>query len=99
MNTGTKSGKHTVSFVIDGVSEDVQEIFLDVDQTEQVSFMVEDGVEGSYSVDVNGLTGSYEVTKPIIPGYPLWSIALSVILITVILSLKQKNRYSTFTQL
>ena len=34
-----------------------------------------------------------------IPGYPLWSIGLSIILITVILSLRHKNRYSTFTQL
>ena len=55
--------------------------------------MVEDGVEGSYSVDVNGLTGSYEVTKPIIPGYPFWSIALSLILITVILS--HSKRFTT----
>jgi hypothetical protein len=66
---------------------------LDVDQNEQVSFLIEDGVEGSYSVDVNGLTGDYEVTEPPkggIPGYPIWSIGIAILFTSLILCLKQK---------
>ncbi len=50
---------------------------------------------GTYTVDMNGLNGSYTVKKkPIIPGFPLESLLLGLISGGILLWILQRNRIS-----
>jgi beta-lactamase superfamily II metal-dependent hydrolase len=49
---------------VNGVLEECQYFDLDVGQTITISFSVKREVEGNYSVEVNGLTGTFQVVKP-----------------------------------
>lgn len=64
-NIGGQPGSYKVILKINGVAEADREVFLDVGASKQVSFSTSKDAVGTYSVDVNGLTGSFEVkTKP-----------------------------------
>jgi hypothetical protein len=91
INTGTVSGEYQVVLTINGVVEDEKIVTIGPDETTVVSFEVTAGEAGEYSVDVNGLTGSYTV-KGIIPGFPLESIIISMVLAVLVLWLIQRNR-------
>lgn len=82
-NTGTISGSHTIILKIDNEFEDEKTVTLNPDESTTVSFEVPATEEGSYSVDVNGLTGSYEVRKAQtgIPGFPIESIILGLAIV------------------
>ena len=75
-NEGSRAGSHTVTLKVDGEVEDEKTVTLDPDDTTTVSFEVSATEEGSHSVDVSGLTGSYEVRRAQtgIPGFPVESI-------------------------
>jgi hypothetical protein len=60
-NTGTKSGTKTVKLTIDGVVEGSKDVTLGVQESESVSWNVKKTTPGTYSVDVNGLIGSFKV--------------------------------------
>ena len=90
-NTGTASGEYPVVLTINGVAEDEKTVTIGPDETTSVSFEVTAGEAGEYSVDVNGLTGSYTV-KGIIPGFPLESIVISIVLVVIGLWLIQRQR-------
>jgi hypothetical protein len=86
-NEGSRSGSHTITLKVDGEVEDEKTVTLDPDGSTSVSFEVSAAEEeGSHSVDVNGLTGSFEVKKAQtgIPGFPLESIiaGLTIVLLT-----------------
>ena len=55
--------------------------------TATVSFEVSAAEEGAYSVDVNGLSGSYEVRKAQtgIPGFPMESIIVGLVIMLLVL--------------
>lgn len=84
-NEGSRSGSYTITLKIDGEVEDEKTVTLDPDESTTVSFEVSAAEEGSHSVDVNSLTGSYEVKKAQtgIPGFPLESIiaGLTIVLL------------------
>jgi len=84
-NEGSRSGSHTITLKVDGEFEGEKTVTLDPDESTTVSFEVSATEEGSYSVDVNGLTGSFEVRKAQtgIPGFPLESIiaGLAIVLL------------------
>jgi len=84
-NEGSRSGSHTITLKIDGEFEGEKTVTLDPDESTTVSFEVSATEEGSYSVDVNGLTGSYEVKKAQtgIPGFPIEAIiaGLTIVLL------------------
>jgi len=67
-NTGTKSGTKTVKLTIDGVVEKSEDITLGVQESETVSWNVKKTTPGTYSVDVNGLIGSFKVETEEGPG-------------------------------
>jgi hypothetical protein len=75
-NTGTLSGSQTIMLKIDDKVEDEKTLTLNPDESATVSFEAPTTDEGTYSVDVNGLSGSYEVEKAQtgIPGFPMESI-------------------------
>ena len=67
-NTGAKSGTKTVKLTIDGVVEKSEDITLGVQESETVSWNVKKTTPGTYSVDVNGLIGSFKVETEEGPG-------------------------------
>ena len=93
-NTGTISGAYQVVLTINGAVEDEKTVTIGPDETTSVSFEVTAGEAGEYSVDVNGLSGSYDVEKAQtgIPGFPLESIVLSMVLAVLVLWLIRRQR-------
>jgi len=93
-NTGTISGEYQVVLTINGAVEDEKTVTIGPDETTSVSFEVTAGEAGEYSVDVNGLTGSYDVEKAQtgIPGFPLESIVISMVLAVLVSWFIHKQR-------
>jgi hypothetical protein len=70
-NTGGQSGSYQVILKINGVAETAQEVILDAGASKRVSFTTSKEAAGSYSADVNGVTGAFEVKqKPAPPFVP-----------------------------
>jgi hypothetical protein len=101
-NTGAKSGTHTVALMIDGEVEDETTVTLNPDESETVSFQVSAAEQGSYSVEVDGLTGSYTsytVTETPenpsfgdrIPGFPYEAIIIGLMTGIFIIWLLQRR--------
>jgi hypothetical protein len=93
-NEGNKAGSHTITLMINGEVEGEKTVTLDPDDSTSVSFEVSPSEEGVYSVDVNGLAGSFEVKKAQtgIPGFPLESIVIGIVLAGFLLWLIQRQR-------
>jgi dienelactone hydrolase len=93
-NTGEKAGSYTIILKIDEAVEDEKLVTLGPDESVTVSFEVPATEEGTYSVDINGLSGSYDVEKAQtgIPGFPLESIVLSMVLAVLVLWYAQRQR-------
>ncbi len=60
-NTGTKSGTKTVKLTIDGIVEGSKDVALGIQESDTVSWNVKRATLGTYSVEVNGLIGSFNV--------------------------------------
>ena len=98
-NTGAKSGTHKVALMIDGEVEDEKTVTVNPDETGTVSFEVSASELGTFSVEIDGLTGSYTVTEPEepsiwerIPGFQYESIVLGLVVGVLVLSLIQRRR-------
>lgn len=93
-NTGTISGEYPVVLSINKAVEDEKTVTIGPDETTSVSFEVPAGEAGEYSVDVNGLSGSFVVAKAQtgIPGFPFESIVISIALAVLVLWLTQRQR-------
>ena len=101
VNTGEEAGDYTVTLEIDGVVEATEDVALDAGDSGEVTFTTTKDVAGSYSVDVNGLSGSFTVkektaspsptptpTPTPTPGvnWPLiWGIIVGVVAVGVII--------------
>ncbi len=68
-NTGTASGSYTVKLKINGVVAETKEVTLEASASKEVTFTTSKDVAGSYSVAVDGLTGSFTV-KAVPPPAP-----------------------------
>ncbi|MFC1950471.1 hypothetical protein ACFLWD_02270 [Chloroflexota bacterium] len=71
-NTGEEEGSYTITFKINGVVEATREITLAGGASETVTHTTSKNEAGIYSVDVDGLTGSFTVkevvvTPPVVP--------------------------------
>lgn len=62
-NTGGEPGSYEATLKINGVVEARKEVVVAAGASEEVSFTTSKGAPGSYSVDVNGLTGSFRVQE------------------------------------
>jgi hypothetical protein len=70
-NTGDGAGSYTVTLKINGVVEATKDITLNAGASQEVTFSTVKDVAGSYSVEVNGLSGSFIVKeKPALPTTP-----------------------------
>jgi hypothetical protein len=90
---GTLPGFHTVTLRIDDEVVNEKTVSLDAGESTTVTFQVLASESGSYSVDVDGLTGSYEVSRRQqgIPGYPLGSVLIGLLTGLIILWFIQSN--------
>jgi len=69
-NTGKEAGNYTVTLKIDGVVEATKDVILNAGASKEVTFTTAKDVAGSYSVDVNGLSGSFTVKEKPAPPSP-----------------------------
>ena len=79
-NTGGQPGSYQVILKINdvaeaggevaGVAEADREVAINAGAIERVSFTTSKDTPGLYLVEVNGLTGSFEVKQPLSPGEP-----------------------------
>jgi hypothetical protein len=60
-NDGDTSGSYTVVIQINSEEEDTKDVFLAAGERQWVTFYTSKDEPGIYEVDVNGLTGSFEV--------------------------------------
>jgi hypothetical protein len=63
-NTGDTEGSYNVVLKINGIKEAEKSISVAAGESQSVSFSVTKEEAGSYSVDVNGLTSSFNVVAP-----------------------------------
>ena len=62
-NTGNAAGSYQVTLNINSVVEKVREVTLNAGASEEVTFTTVQDATGSYSVDVDGLSGSFAVRE------------------------------------
>ncbi|GAH79091.1 unnamed protein product, partial [marine sediment metagenome] len=68
-NTGTAAGSYKVTLKINQAVEATKEVTLDAGASKEVTFTTSKDA-GSYSVDVNGLEGSFTVKEKVAPAPP-----------------------------
>jgi len=64
LNIGEEEGTHVLELLIGGVVEQSQSIALDGGESTSATFIVQKEMEGSYSVELGGLTGTFQVLEP-----------------------------------
>jgi len=72
-NTGEEEGSYTAILKINGVVEANKDITLDAGASEKVTFILAKDIADSYSVEINGLSGSFivrEEQEPVSPVTP-----------------------------
>ena len=69
-NTGNCPGSYTVTLKINDAVEATEDIIVNAGASEEVTFTTAKDVAGSYSVDVNGLSGSFIVKEEVVPPPP-----------------------------
>jgi plastocyanin len=74
-NTGDKTGSYTVTFMVNKVVESTKTITLDAGKSMDVTFTTSGNVEGTYLVDVDGISGSFTVTTH---PTPTWIVPLVI---------------------
>ena len=75
-NTSGTGGSYTVVLKINGINEAEKSISVAAGESQSVSFSVTRTEAGSYSVDVNGLTGIFTVAAAAAPiAWWIWVIA------------------------
>lgn len=83
-NVGGQSGSYEVKFHVEGTLEDTKTVTLSPDGSTTVTFTTSREAEGTYTVKVDGLTGSFEVKKPAV--FP-WPAVLVIIIAIVIVAI------------
>jgi hypothetical protein len=98
-NTGDKSGTHNITLNISDEVEEEKTVTLDPDEAETVIFEVSASEPGTFSVEIDGLSGSYTVTEPEepsfwerIPGFPYESTIIGLAVGAIVLLLTQKRQ-------
>jgi plastocyanin len=89
-NEGSMSGSHTVTLKIDGEVEDEKTVTVAPNESTTISFDAPTSEKGTYSVEIEGLTGSYEV-KGGIPGFPVESMIIGLAVAILVLWFRQRT--------
>ena len=64
-NVGEESGTYTVNLKIDGTTRDTKDVTLAGQATDVVEFEVTETNAGTYNVEIDGVTGSFNVEAPV----------------------------------
>ncbi len=82
-NTGDLEGTHTVTLEINGAVEGIENVMVAGESQRPVTFTVTEDVEATYNVEVDGLTGTFAVTKtpPVSTNWPLIAGIVGVLVI------------------
>ncbi|MFC1933725.1 Ig-like domain-containing protein, partial [Chloroflexota bacterium] len=89
-NTGEASGSYTVSFKINGTPVDTKSVTLAGGDSKKVTFTTSRDTAGTYSVDVNGLSGKFTVTAEVVAPTPTptnWGLIVGIIAAVIIVGL------------
>ncbi len=88
-NTGDLTGTHEVTLKIDNVVVASKDVTLAGGASQKVTFTTVKDVPGTYTVDVNGLLGTFTVRMPTVPAKPInwWLIGGGIIAGVVLLGL------------
>lgn len=62
-NSGSTEGAHTLTLTIDGVKAQTKVVKVAPGETEIVTFTIVEDEAGTYNVEVNGLSGTFQVIK------------------------------------
>jgi arabinogalactan endo-1,4-beta-galactosidase len=95
-NIGEQSGTYALVFNLDGVQKDSSTVSLDGGKTVTKTIKFSSNVEGTHTVTVGGESVTFDVEKVQmgIPGYPIESVLIGVILVIIILTLYSRKRAS-----
>lgn len=63
-NTGDLSGSYEVTLRIDGTVVETKEVTIAGGAEDTIAFIITKDTAGTYTVNVNGLSGTFEVTEP-----------------------------------
>jgi len=89
--TGGSEGSYSMVLRINGAAEATKEVTIHAGFSEEVTFTISRDIAGTYSVDVDGLTGSFTVKeKPVVPVVPKpvnWPLIGGIIAAVVIAGL------------
>ena len=85
-NVGGLEGTYTVTLKINNIVEATKDVTLVGGATETVTFTVSRDIEGTYSVEVEELTGSFTVVAPLAPPGPPWAIVIVVLVMAIIVA-------------
>jgi PGF-pre-PGF domain-containing protein len=97
-NTGELSGSYEVALKLDGVVVDTKHVTLAGGASEQVTFTTAKDAAGTYTVNINGLSGTFTVKAPVAPVKPgpnwwlIGGIIVAVIIIAAAVWLVLKRR-------
>jgi len=92
-NTGDLEGIYTAILKIDGVVENIENVSIVGGSTKTVMFTVTKGVEGTYHVEVDNLTGEFAVlTPPIGLAIPILIILLIAMIAIFAMVMKKKRK-------
>ncbi len=83
-NTGDLEGTYELTLKIDGVEVETKEVTLAGGASQTVTFTTSKDVTGTYSVSVNGLTGTFTVKAPPPKAFNWWLVIGPVIGVLVI---------------
>ena len=85
-NTGDLGGTHTVTLKINDAVEAIENVTVAGGSERPVTFTVTEDVEGTYSVEVDGLTGTFTVTEPP-PASTKWPLIAGIVGVVVIIGI------------
>jgi len=83
-NVGGQTGSYEVKFKVGGLLEDTETVTLSPDEFTTVQFTTSKSEEGIYTVDVDGLTGSFTVKKQAV--FP-WLVVVAIIIAILIVGI------------
>lgn len=86
-NIGGREGSHLLSLWINGVSEETKEVILAPKAVKTIVFTVTRDEPGSYSVEVDGLIGSFTVKEKPVPQPINWPLIATIIAGTIAVGL------------
>jgi catechol 2,3-dioxygenase-like lactoylglutathione lyase family enzyme len=89
-NEGSLSGSSTVTMMIDGEVEDEETVTLAPDESTTISFDAPTSEKGTYSVEIEGLTGNYKVEGGIL-GFPVESLIAGLAVAILVLWARQRS--------